>query len=96
MQVSSDGSQAPVSFRYAVSVKDTINAYRPRDLEANIDKQNLRSSVFGAIWSKKFTQLPSTDFCRVVWEAGNWNLCHGLFRKIQYLALKAQQGSNPI
>ena len=78
VQVASDGSQVPLSFRYTVSVKDTVNAYKPKELDATVDKQNLRSSVFGAIWSKKFTQLPSNDFCRVVWEAGIWNLCYGL------------------
>ena len=75
MQVGRDGNQQPLAYRYSVAPKDTVNAFKPRELASDVNKTDLRSSVFGAIWSKKFLQLPLTDFCRVVWEASNIMMC---------------------
>ena len=69
MQVAANGEQLPLSYRYTVGPKELINAYKPKDLEPNVNKHELRSSVFGAIYKTKFAQLPTTDHCRVVWEA---------------------------
>ena len=69
-QVSADGSQQPMAYRYQIAPDAKVNAFKPKDLVDADDKMNLRSAQFGALWCNKFNQLPKSSHCDVVWEAG--------------------------
>ena len=58
-----------MTFRYAVAADPKVNSYKPKEIAQTENKLDLRSAVFGALWSNKFNQLPRADHCGVVWEA---------------------------
>ena len=58
-----------MTFRYSVAADAKVNSYKAKEIPANENKLDLRSAVFGALWSNKFSQLPRADYCDVVWEA---------------------------
>ena len=65
----------PMTFRYAVAADHKVNAFKAKEIPPTDSKLDLRSAVFGALWSNKFNQLPRTDYCSVVWEAQGLNKC---------------------
>ncbi|CAL1168291.1 unnamed protein product [Cladocopium goreaui] len=69
MQVTGDGSQIPLSYRYKVVPDHKVNAFKPKDLSSE-DKLNLRAAQFGALYNGRFGQLPRSSYCTLVWEAG--------------------------
>ena len=69
LQVAASGEQAPLSFRYTVTPAEKINAYKPKKLEDNLSRVGLRAAMLGAIYDKKYQQLPTNEWCKVVWEA---------------------------
>ena len=46
-----------------------VNAFKPKDLTASDDKQQLRSAMFGSIFSGSYNTMPSAEHAKVVWEA---------------------------
>lgn len=64
-----DGSQIPLSYRYKVVANSTVNSFKAKELAASDDKHNLRSAMFGALFCGRFTQLPHTNHCGVIWQA---------------------------
>ena len=69
VQVNQDGTQAPLSYRYKVVPNPQINAFKPKKLDDTASMENLKSSVLGAVFHKKYSQLPVNESCRVTWEA---------------------------
>ena len=69
LQVMPDGSQIPLSYRYKVVANSTVNSFKAKELAASDDKHNLRSAMFGALFCGRFTQLPHTNHCGVIWQA---------------------------
>jgi hypothetical protein len=65
-----DGQQRALHYRYKVSPKEKVNAYKPKELEGGIDRANLRSAQLGAIFHQKYSQLPRCEWCNVMWEVG--------------------------
>ena len=79
LQVSPDGSQVPLAYRYRVTANATVNSFKPKEL-CEADKANLRSASFGALFCGRFSQLPRATHCGVIWEAQVLN--HSLFESI--------------
>ena len=69
MQVTADGSQLPMSFRYVIQPAPKVNAFKPRELQPSDDKCSLRGVQFGALFNGKYNQMPRAPHCDVVWEA---------------------------
>ena len=69
LQVAASGEQVPLSFRYLLNPAANLNAYKPKKLEDNVSRIGLRAAMFGAIYDKKYQQLPTNEWCKVVWEA---------------------------
>ena len=69
LEVLPDGQQRALHYRYKISPKDSVNAFKPRELEASLDRNALRPAQFGAIYHRRYSQLPQCEWCRVVWEA---------------------------
>ena len=67
-QVADNGSQVPLQYRYRVVPDQKVNAFKPKDLAASDDKHQLRSAMFGAVFSGSYNTLPSADHARVIWE----------------------------
>lgn len=76
LQVDADGSQSVLSYRYLVTPRQNVNAFKPKALEDSCVRDNLRAAIFGAIFAGKFNQLPTSAWCKVVWEAGIGKGCH--------------------
>lgn len=64
-----------MTFRYALAADAKVNSFKAKEIPPGDNKLDLRSAVFGALWSNKFNQLPQTDYCGVVWEAQGLNKC---------------------
>ena len=84
LQVGPDGTQAPLSYRYKVTPNPQINAFKPKKLDDDASMGNLKASVLGAVFHKKFSQLPVNESCKVVWEAG---ACAKNHQKSLYIVL---------
>ena len=46
-----------------------MNAYKPKKLDDALNRIGMRAAMFGAIYDKKYPQLPTCEWCKVVWEA---------------------------
>jgi hypothetical protein len=66
----SDGQQRPLHYRYKIVPKDSLNSFKPKELEPNLDRLSLRPGQFGAVFHQKYSQIPTCDWCKVVWEVG--------------------------
>lgn len=63
------GSQVPLQYRYLIQSDITVNAFKPKDLGTDDDKLALRASVFGAVFTGRYQQVPQADHCGIVWQA---------------------------
>ena len=70
LEVMTDGQQRPLHYRYKIVPKDSVNAYKPKELEQNLDRLNLRPAQFGAVFHQKYSQMPTCEWCKVIWEVG--------------------------
>ena len=57
-------------FRYEIKPKVKVHAFKPKELSADAENLNLRSSVMGAFFHTSLDKLPVSKNFRVVWEAG--------------------------
>ena len=64
-----DGNQMPVNYRYTVQPQENVNAFKPKELDPDTSTLGIRSALFGAYFNKKYNQLPTCEWLRVVWEA---------------------------
>ena len=65
-----DGQQRSLHYRYKIHPKESVNAFKPKELEQGLDRLNLRPAQFGALFHQKYSQIPTCDWCRIVWEVG--------------------------
>lgn len=65
-----NGTMIPRHFRYDIKPKAKIHAFKPKELNADAESLNLRSSVMGAFFHTSLDKLPASANIRVVWEAG--------------------------
>lgn len=83
-----DGQQRPLHYRYKIVPKDSLNTFKPKELEQNLDRLNLRPGQFGAVFHQKYSQIPTCDWCKVVWEVGflYFQLGYRCFQTVSLLA----------
>ncbi|CAK8999273.1 Uncharacterized protein SCF082_LOCUS5988 [Durusdinium trenchii] len=70
LKVLPDGQQRALHYRFKIAAKDKLNSYKPKELEGSVDKSNLRAAQLGAVFHNKYNQIPTCDWCNIVWEAG--------------------------
>lgn len=74
----------PRHFRYTVQSKNTSTVLTPKKLDANLDRTNLRGTMFGAAFEGCYDKVPRTDVGRIVWEVG----CSSLSFSVCFIAGK--------
>ena len=62
-----EGVQKTLPFRYNVSLNTDTHAFVPEEPADDADKMNLAPPVFGAVFKKKFEELPKWP-TTLVWE----------------------------
>lgn len=60
----------PRHFRYTVTCKNTSTVLTPKKLDADLDRTNLRGTMFGAAFDGCYDKVPKTDMARILWEDG--------------------------
>ena len=70
-QAMGNGDVRTMQFRYDVSAKQKVNAYKPKPMEDGAS--DVRYSQFGATFSDYHNMLQSANV-KIVWEAGCQNL----------------------
>ena len=65
-----NGTMIPRHFRYDIKPKVKIHAFKPKELGADSESFNLRSSVMGAFFHTSLEKLTVSRNFGVVWEAG--------------------------
>ena len=61
------GEKIPRPFRYLVSMRAKVNAFKPKELAADENMHQLRASQLGATF-KEFNALPSSEGFGCIWE----------------------------
>ena len=67
-----DGSGTPKPFRYNIALKgkgNAVHCFEPKPLTEAVNVMQLRSSMFGAIFTGKLAKFPKSDMAQLVWEA---------------------------
>ncbi|CAK9018647.1 Uncharacterized protein SCF082_LOCUS14174 [Durusdinium trenchii] len=62
----------PLPYRYGLTPSTTVNAFKPKELPSDTDWSSLRSAELGAIFHKRYNQIPCADHCALIWEALQW------------------------
>ena len=62
--------QRPKPFRYTLTPRGSVNVFVPKALGADVDRQAMRSSQFGATMMGKLDKLAGDQHFSVCWEAG--------------------------
>ena len=61
------GETIPRQFRYLVSMRARVNAFKPKELSADENLHELRSSQLGAV-IKDFNAVPKSEYFGTIWE----------------------------
>ena len=69
LKVQADGQQTSLNYRYTVTPSENVNAFKPKKLDDDASMLDLRAALLGAAFHKRFSQLPTNEWCKVVWEA---------------------------
>ena len=64
-----ESTGTPRPFRYSVNPSSKVTCFEPKALPENLEKLDLRASMFGAVFLKKFNVLPKSGMSSIVWEA---------------------------
>ena len=68
VQVTADGSQVPMPYRWKLVPDAKVNSFKPKDLSGG-DKLALRAGEFGAIFNGQQHRIPRAVHADLVWEA---------------------------
>ena len=81
MQAFPDGQQRALHYRYKCEPMEKVNAFKPKELDPNLDRRNMRAAMLGAVWCKKLNKIPASNWLKVIWEASSYFLT-GFFQKL--------------
>lgn len=59
----------PMSFRHLPVPKTKINAFEPKALSPDVERQNMRATMLGATMAGNLKKIPCTDWAQMLFEA---------------------------
>lgn len=63
-----DASGHPMSFRHLPVPKTKINAFEPKALSPDVERQNMRATMLGATMAGNLKKIPCTDWAQMLFE----------------------------